>query len=98
MKEVLYVSLLFFDSCFLNVSRAPLPGIRTAFGGAETFEANVSLGTETRRSFRASLTTPLTPAINTFAELSAYGMEKDLTTYASCTEGIRGLRSVVRAR
>lgn len=84
----------FFSKCKQSASAR----IRNVFGGAETFEANISLGTKTRRSFRASLTTPLTPAMDTFAELSAYGMEKDLTTYASCTEGLRGLRSVVRVR
>jgi outer membrane protein insertion porin family len=95
---VLYVSLLAIFLIFLKCKQSASARIRNVFGGAETFEANVSLGTKTRRSFRASLTTPLTPAMDTFAELSAYGMEKDLTTYASCTEGLRGLRTVLRVR
>ena len=92
----LYLSPFF--CFFLNCKQSASARIRNVFGGAETFEANVSLGTKTRRSFRASLTTPLTPAMDTFAELSAYGLEKDLSTYASCTEGLRGLRTVVRVR
>ncbi|KAI9444207.1 surface antigen-domain-containing protein [Lactarius indigo] len=34
--------------------------IRNVFGGAETFEANVSFGTKTRRSFHAAFTAPIT--------------------------------------
>ena len=92
------LSPLFFFLFLHKWNQSASARIRNIFGGAETFEANVSLGTQTRRSFRASLTTPLTPAMDAFAELSAYGMEKDLTTYASCTEGLRGLRTVVRVR
>lgn len=72
--------------------------IRNVFGGAETFEANMSLGTKTKRAFRAALTTPVTPQMKAFAELSAFGMEKDLTTYASCKEGVKGVRGVLRVR
>jgi outer membrane protein insertion porin family len=70
--------------------------IRNVFGGAETFEANMSLGTKTRRAFRATLVAPLTPQMNAFGEIGAYGLEKDLTSYASCTEGLRGVRAVIR--
>ncbi|PPQ85020.1 hypothetical protein CVT25_010409 [Psilocybe cyanescens] len=70
--------------------------IRNVFGGAETFEANVSLGTQTRRAFRGSLTSPLTASMSAFGELSAYITDKDLSTYASCTEALRGARAVVR--
>ncbi|KAF8962336.1 surface antigen-domain-containing protein [Flammula alnicola] len=70
--------------------------IRNVFGGAETFEANLSLGTKTRRAFRGALTAPLTPNMTTFGEISAYALERDLSTYASCTEGLRGIRAVVR--
>ena len=66
------------------------------FGGAETFEANMSLGTKTKRAFRATLTAPLTPEMKAFGEIAAYGLEKDLTTYASCTEALRGVRGVLR--
>lgn len=70
--------------------------IRNIFGGAESFEANLSLGTKTRRAFRASLTTPLTPDLATYGELSAYGMEKDLSAYASCTEALKGIKALAR--
>ncbi|KDR72490.1 hypothetical protein GALMADRAFT_73815 [Galerina marginata CBS 339.88] len=70
--------------------------IRNLFGGAETFEANFSLGTKTRRAFRAALTAPLSSHMNTFGELSAYDMANDLSTHASCTEGLRGIRAVLR--
>ena len=91
----LYLSSILFS--FLKWNQSASVRIRDVLGGAETFEANISLGTKTCRSFRASITTPLIPSMNTFSELSAYGMEKD-TTYASCTEGLRGLRTIVRVR
>ncbi|EAU81471.1 mitochondrial protein [Coprinopsis cinerea okayama7 len=70
--------------------------VRNVFGGAETFTANLSLGTKTRRSFTASLSAPLTPDLNTFGEFSVYGLERDQTSYASCFEGLRGLKAVVK--
>ncbi|EKM75679.1 hypothetical protein AGABI1DRAFT_116270 [Agaricus bisporus var. burnettii JB137-S8] len=70
--------------------------IRNVFGGAETFEANVAFGTKTRRAYRASLTAPISRDLDTTAELSTYGLERDLTSYASCFEGLRGLKAVVR--
>ncbi|KAH9477732.1 SAM50-like protein SPAC17C9.06 [Psilocybe cubensis] len=70
--------------------------IRNVFGGAETFEAAASLGTQTRRSFRGTLTTPLSASMTAFAELSAYVQDRDLSSYASCTEALRGARAVVR--
>ncbi|EDQ99785.1 uncharacterized protein LACBIDRAFT_315293 [Laccaria bicolor S238N-H82] len=45
--------------------------VRNVFGGAETFTANSSLGTTTKRTFRASLVTPLTSDLDKFAELAA---------------------------
>ncbi|KXN80814.1 SAM50-like protein SPAC17C9.06 [Leucoagaricus sp. SymC.cos] len=71
--------------------------IRNVFGGAETVEANVSFGTKTRRSFRASLTAPISRDLGTTAEISTYGLERDLTSYASCFEGLRGVRAVIRS-
>lgn len=56
----------------------------------------MSLGTKTRRAFRATLVTPLTPQMNAFGEIAAYGLERDLTSYASCTEGLKGVRGVLR--
>ncbi|KAL9709920.1 hypothetical protein Ac2012v2_006980 [Leucoagaricus gongylophorus] len=70
--------------------------IRNVFGGAETFEANIAFGTKTRRSFRASLSAPISRDLDTIAELNTYGLERDLTSFASCFEGLRGVRAVVR--
>ncbi|KAG6920102.1 hypothetical protein DXG01_010170 [Tephrocybe rancida] len=70
--------------------------VRNVFGGAEIFEASLSYGTKTRRSFRASLTAPLTSDLDTYGELSAYGLERDNTSFASCTEGLRGLKATIR--
>ncbi|KAF5318566.1 hypothetical protein D9619_010794 [Psilocybe cf. subviscida] len=70
--------------------------IRNVFGGAETFTANMSLGTKTKRAFTASLVSPLTPKMKEFAEVQVYGMERDLTQHASCFEGLRGMKAVLR--
>ncbi|KAI0938849.1 hypothetical protein AcV5_000440 [Taiwanofungus camphoratus] len=70
--------------------------IRNAFGGAETFEANLAFATKTRVSYNASLTAPLTPSLKTRAELAVFGLERDNTSYASSYEGLRGLKAVVR--
>jgi len=34
--------------------------------------------------------------MDTLAELSAFGLERDLTTYASCFEGLRGSRLAIK--
>ncbi|TFK66342.1 hypothetical protein BDN72DRAFT_844495 [Pluteus cervinus] len=70
--------------------------IRNVFGGAETFEANVSFGTKTRRSYRASLGAPLTPDLGTYGELIAYGLDRDNSSWASSTEGLRGIKALAR--
>ncbi|KAI0341508.1 hypothetical protein BDW22DRAFT_1332695 [Trametopsis cervina] len=73
--------------------------IRNAFGGAETFESNLSFGTTTRVAFNASLSAPLTPLtrnLNTRGEVSVFGLERDNTFYCSAMEGVRGLKAVVR--
>lgn len=69
---------------------------RNFFGGAETFEAEISLGTKTRRSYRATLTAPLTHTLKTTGELSIFGLERDNSSYVSSAEGLRGLKAVVR--
>ncbi|KAG6886266.1 hypothetical protein C0993_006676 [Termitomyces sp. T159_Od127] len=71
--------------------------VRNVFGGAEVFEANVSFGTKTRRSFRATLTAPLTSSLETYGELTAFGLERDNSSFASCTEGLRGIKAIVRS-
>lgn len=70
--------------------------IRNAFGGAETFEANLAFATSTRVSFNASLSAPLTNTLKTRGEISLFGLERDNSFFASHTEGVRGLKAVVR--
>ncbi|KAF8870966.1 mitochondrial protein [Gymnopilus junonius] len=70
--------------------------VRNVFGGAENFEANYAVGTKTRQSFRGALSIPISADMNTFGELSAYALQRDLTTYASCFEGLRGVRAALR--
>ena len=70
--------------------------MRNAFGGAETFEANVAFATKTRMSFNASLSAPLSANLKTRGEIAVFGMERDNSSFASSSEGVRGLRAVVR--
>ncbi|KAH9039514.1 surface antigen-domain-containing protein [Lactarius pseudohatsudake] len=70
--------------------------IRNVFGGAETFEANVSFGTKTRRSFHATFTAPITPTLDTHGELSVFALDRDNSSYMSATETLRGARAVIR--
>ncbi|KAJ7089333.1 surface antigen-domain-containing protein [Mycena belliarum] len=71
--------------------------MRNAFGGAETMTADISLGTTTRRAFNVLFTAPLTSSVRTFGELHLFGTERDHSTFASCTEGLRGARALVRS-
>ncbi|KAI1798397.1 surface antigen-domain-containing protein [Ganoderma leucocontextum] len=70
--------------------------VRNAFGGAETFEANVAFATKTRMSFNASLSKPLSSDLKTRGEVALFGLERDNSSFASSSEGLRGLRAVVR--
>ncbi|KAF7331606.1 Bac-surface-Ag domain-containing protein [Mycena kentingensis (nom. inval.)] len=70
--------------------------IRNVFGGGETLTANASVGTATTKAFNAAFTVPLTPSLWTRGELQAFVSETDFTKSASCTEGIRGVRALVR--
>ncbi len=72
--------------------------IRNVFGGGETFEANVSFGTQTRRSFHATFTAPVTRTLDTQGELSVFALDRDNTSYMSATETLRGARAVLRVR
>lgn len=67
--------------------------VRNVFGGAETFEANASVGTKTRRSIQASLSAPVTSTLRTRGDLSIFALDRDYTTYASCTEAVRGVKA-----
>ncbi|KAJ7255225.1 surface antigen-domain-containing protein [Mycena rebaudengoi] len=71
--------------------------LRNVFGGAELFEANLSLGTTTRKAFNASLTAPLTSNLSTYGELMVFGLERDHSSFASCFEGLRGAKALVRS-
>ncbi|KAJ7637008.1 surface antigen-domain-containing protein [Roridomyces roridus] len=71
--------------------------VRNVFGGAETFEANLSLGTTTRKAFNATLTAPLTSNLNTYGEMHVFGLERDHSSFASCTEGLRGAKALLRS-
>ncbi|KIK65641.1 hypothetical protein GYMLUDRAFT_39139 [Collybiopsis luxurians FD-317 M1] len=77
-------------------SASAIARIRNVFGGAETFEANMSLGTTTRKSFNGSLSLPITPDLNTYAEIGLFGLSKDYSTFASCSETLRGVRALIR--
>ncbi|KAN0129717.1 Surface antigen domain containing protein [Lactarius tabidus] len=70
--------------------------IRNVFGGAETFEANISFGTKTRRSFHAAFNAPLTNTLDTHGELSVFALDRDNSSYMSATETLRGARAVIR--
>ncbi|KAI1789658.1 surface antigen-domain-containing protein [Ganoderma leucocontextum] len=70
--------------------------VRNTFGGAETFEANVAFATKTRMSFNASLSKPLSSDLKTRGEVTFFGLERDNSSFASTSEGLRGLRTVVR--
>ncbi|PBK71716.1 mitochondrial protein [Armillaria solidipes] len=66
------------------------------FGGAESFEANVSAGTTTRKSFQGTLSAPITSDLSCRADLTAFGLHRDHTSFASCSEVLRGAKAVVR--
>jgi len=81
-----------------TIHKSATSRIRNVFGGAETFEANVSFGTKTRRSFHAAFTAPLTRDLDTHGELSVFALDRDNTSYMSATETLRGARAVIRVR
>jgi outer membrane protein insertion porin family len=93
-------------SVFLHAAPVSLPfrlqsatsRIRNVFGGGETFEANVSFGTKTRRSFHATFAAPVTRTLDTHGELSVFALDRDNTSYMSATETLRGARAVIRVR
>lgn len=66
------------------------------FGGAEFFEANFSYGTVTKQSFQGTFSLPLSPDLLTRGEITAFGLERDHSTFASCSEGLIGARALIR--
>jgi len=87
-----------FFFLFSFIIQSATSRIRNVFGGAETFEANVSFGTKTRRSFHAAFTAPITRTFDTHGELSVFALDRDNTSYMSATETLRGARAVIRVR
>lgn len=81
---------------FDSLNQSATCRIRNTFGGAETFEANLAFATKTRVSFNASLGAPLTRTLGTRGEISLFGLERDNSSYASHTEGVRGVKALVR--
>ncbi|KAG8935261.1 hypothetical protein FRC02_008396 [Tulasnella sp. 418] len=74
--------------------------VLNAFGGAETIEGNLSFGTKTKQAFQLRLEAPLVWLDNTLrtrGEISAFGLERDNSTFASSREGARGLKFSIRA-
>ena len=81
----------------LQLNRKSIQGrSRNSFGGAEVLEASLSSGLRTRLAGHVSLSAPLTPNLKRRGELSVFGLEKDFTHFASCFEGVRGLKAVIR--
>ncbi|CAK5272859.1 unnamed protein product [Mycena citricolor] len=78
-------------------SASVVASLRNVFGGAETFEANLSLGTTTKRAFNATLTAPVTADLNTYAQLQCFSTDRDQTAHASCFEGLRGAKAILRS-
>ncbi|GJJ11440.1 hypothetical protein Clacol_005673 [Clathrus columnatus] len=70
--------------------------LRNVFGGAEKFEATLSYGSFTRQAFSANLTAPLTPDLRTVGSLAAYANDRDLSSYASCKEVLKGAKATIR--
>ncbi|KAF9055320.1 hypothetical protein BDZ89DRAFT_1097988 [Hymenopellis radicata] len=70
--------------------------LRNVFGGAESLEANMSIGTTTKKSFAALLTAPVSPNLDTRADLTIYGLRKDNKSFASSEEEFRGVKALVR--
>jgi len=70
--------------------------VRNVFGGAEMLEGQLALGNKTRRSFHASLTAPLTSTLLTHGTLSVFNLERDNSSYASCSEALHGIKAVIR--
>ncbi|KAK7471006.1 hypothetical protein VKT23_002419 [Stygiomarasmius scandens] len=70
--------------------------IHNVLGGAERLSLNVAYGTTTKKTFEGTFSAPLTPDLNTWADLSAYGLLRDHTSFASCSEVARGVKASVR--
>lgn len=72
--------------------------MRNIFGGAEFLEGHYSAGTKTRRSFQGLLSLPLSPSLRTTSQLSLFSQERDLSSFASCSEILHGLKVAINVR
>ena len=79
-----------------DASQSITARVRNVFGGAETLEGNMSVGTTTKKSFTAILSAPITSDLGTRADLTVYGLRRDNSTFASSSEELRGLKALVR--
>ncbi|KAG2032420.1 surface antigen-domain-containing protein [Suillus americanus] len=71
--------------------------VRNIFGGAEFLEGHYSAGTKTRRSFHGLLSLPLSPSLRTTGQLSLFSQERDLSSFASCSEILHGLKVAINS-
>ncbi|KAG1735590.1 surface antigen-domain-containing protein [Suillus paluster] len=71
--------------------------VRNVFGGAELLEGHYSAGTKTRRSFHGLLSLPLSPSLRTTGQISLFSLERDLSTFASCSEISHGLKAAINS-
>lgn len=70
-----------------------------AFGGAEILEGNLAFGTKTRRAFQLRLEAPLVAidhSLRTRGEVSAFGLQRDNTSFASSVQDINGIKVALR--
>ncbi|THV05391.1 hypothetical protein K435DRAFT_745075 [Dendrothele bispora CBS 962.96] len=70
--------------------------INNVFGGAEKLSLNMAYGTTTKKTFEGSFSAPITPDLNTWADLSAYGLLRDHSSFANCSEVARGIKASIR--
>ncbi|OCF37405.1 mitochondrial protein [Kwoniella heveanensis BCC8398] len=71
--------------------------IRNVFGGAETLEANASLGTKTKSAYQLALSTPLLASPLLSFALSAFSLDRDNSAFASHRERAQGGRAKLSA-
>jgi outer membrane protein insertion porin family len=58
-------------------------------------EGHYSAGTKTRRSFHGLFSLPLSSSLRTTGQLSLFSQERDLSSFASCSETLHGLKVAI---
>ncbi|RXK37485.1 mitochondrial protein [Tremella mesenterica] len=71
--------------------------IRNAFGGAESLEANASIGTKTKSSYQVMFHSPILASPLLSFALSAFSLDRDNTAFASHREAAQGGRANLSA-